>query len=129
MKKAQNLPNKNIHSNKISGKPLPDYYNTSRQKSPYRNNYRGRSPNKRNSRNFSQNRFSRANSQNNQYRNNYSRSNSNRSNYSNYKGIVLTPTPETDSIQTTFLEVPQTTETETTQTIGIDKYPNSRSRN
>ena len=80
---------------------------------------------KKNSRNFSQNRFSRSNSENNQYRNNYSRSNSNRSNYSNYKGVVLTPTPETDSIQKTFLKIPQTTETETTQTIGIEKYPNS----
>ena len=46
MKKDQNLPNKNIHSNNISGKPLPDYYSTSRQQSTYRYNYRGKSPDK-----------------------------------------------------------------------------------
>ena len=78
MKKDQNLPNKNIHSNNSSGKPLPNNSNYSRNQSPYNSRYRGRSPEQRNSRNFSQNRFSRSNSQNNQYRNNYSRSNSNR---------------------------------------------------
>ena len=35
MKKDQNLPNKNFHSNKSSGKPLPDNYNVSRQQSFY----------------------------------------------------------------------------------------------
>ena len=33
MKKYQNLPNKNIHSNKSSGKPLPNNSNYSRQHS------------------------------------------------------------------------------------------------
>ena len=31
MKKDQNLPNKNIHSNNVSEKPIPDNYNASRQ--------------------------------------------------------------------------------------------------
>ena len=84
MTKDQNLPNKNIHGNKNSGKPLSDKYNTSRQQSLYRNNYRGRSPDRRISRNFLQKRYSRSN---NQYRNSFSRSNSNRSNYSNYNRI------------------------------------------
>ena len=78
MKKYQNLPNKNIHSNNSSGKPLPNNSNYSRNQSPYNSNYRGRSPEQSNSQNFSQNRYSESNSQNNQYRNNYSRSNSNR---------------------------------------------------
>ena len=78
MKKDQNLPNKNIHFNNSSGKPLPNNSNYSRNQSPYNSSYIGRSPEQRNSRNFSQNRYSRSNSQNNQYRNNYSRSNSNR---------------------------------------------------
>ena len=78
MKKDQNLPNKNIHSNISSGKLFPNNSNYSRNQSPYNSSYRGRSPEQRKSRNFSQNRYSRSNSQNNQYRNNYSRSNSNR---------------------------------------------------
>ena len=81
MKKDQNLPNKNIHSNNSSGKPLPNNSNYSRNHSPYNSNYRGRSPEQRNSQNFSQNRCSRSNSQNNQYRNNFSRSNSNRTEF------------------------------------------------
>ena len=36
MKKDQNLPNKNVHSNNSSGKPLPDKYNNSRHGLPYR---------------------------------------------------------------------------------------------
>ena len=75
MKKDQNLPNKNIHSNNSSGKPLPNSSNYSKNQSPYNPNFRGRSPEQRNSQNFSHNRYSRPNSQNNQYRNNYSRSN------------------------------------------------------
>ena len=54
MKKDQNLPNKNIHSNNSSGKPLPRTPSYSRNQSPYNSNYRGRSPEQRNSRNFSQ---------------------------------------------------------------------------
>ena len=77
MKKDQNLPNKNIHSNNSSGKPLPGNSNYSRNQSPYNSSYRGKSPEQRNSRIFSQNRYSRSNSQNNQNRNNSSRSNSN----------------------------------------------------
>ena len=34
MKKDQNLPNKNNHSNNSSGKPLPNNSNYSRQQSP-----------------------------------------------------------------------------------------------
>ena len=87
MKKDQNLPNKNIHSNNSSGKPLPNISNYSRQQSSYNKNYRGRSPYQRNSRVFSQNRYSRSHSRNSQYQNNYSRSNSNQlsrnRNYSN----------------------------------------------
>ena len=56
MKKDQNLPNKNIHSNNSSGKPLPNISNHSRNQSPYNSNYRGRSPGKKNSRNPSPNR-------------------------------------------------------------------------
>ena len=78
MKKDQNLPNKNTHSNNSSGKPLPGNSNYSRNQSPYNSSYRGRSPEQRNSRNFSQTRYSRSNSQNNPSRNNHSRSNSNR---------------------------------------------------
>ena len=58
MKKDQNLPNKNIHSNNSSGKPLPINSNYSRNQSPYNSNYSGRSPEQRNSRKFSQNRYS-----------------------------------------------------------------------
>ena len=72
MKKDQNLPNKNIHSNNSSGKPLPSNPNYSRNQSPYNSSYRGRSPEQKNSRNFSQNKYTRSNS-----RNNYPRSNSN----------------------------------------------------
>ena len=64
MKKDQNLPNKNIHSNNSSGKPLPNNSNYSRNQSPYDSSYRGRSPEQRNSRNFSQNRYNRSNSHN-----------------------------------------------------------------
>ena len=78
MKRDHNLPNKNIHSNNSSGKPLPNNSNYSRQQPLYDSNYPGRSPNQRNSQNFSQNRYSRSNSRNSQYRINYSRSNSNR---------------------------------------------------
>ena len=81
MIKDQNLPNKNIHSNNSSGKPLPGNSNYSRNQSPYNYSYRGRSPEQRNSRNFSQNKYSRLNSQNTQIRNNFSRSNSNTSEF------------------------------------------------
>ena len=70
MKKDQSLPNKNIHSNNSSGRPLPNNSNYSRKQSQYDSNYRGRSPEQGNSQNFSQNRYSRSNSQNNQHRNN-----------------------------------------------------------
>ena len=52
MKKKQNIPNKNIHSNNSSGKPLPDNYNTYRKQSPCRKNYRVRSLDRRKSQNF-----------------------------------------------------------------------------
>ena len=51
MKKDQNLPNKNIHSNNSSGKQIPGNWNYSRNQSPYNSSYRGRSPEQRNSRN------------------------------------------------------------------------------
>ena len=95
LKKDQTLPNKNIHSNKSSGKPLPNNSIYSRNQSLYNSSYRGRSPEQKNSRNFSQNRYSRSNCQNNQYRNNYLRSNSNRtelfdtSSHSNSRNIHL----------------------------------------
>ena len=76
-KKDQNLRNKNIHSNKSSGKPLPNNCNYSRQQSPPNKNYRGRSSYQRNSQKFTQKIYSRSHSRNSQYRNNYSRSNSN----------------------------------------------------
>ena len=76
-KKDQNLRNKNIISDKSSGKPLLNNSNYSRQQSPLNKNYRGRSPYQRNSRNFTQKIYSRSHSRNSQYRNNYSRSNSN----------------------------------------------------
>ena len=44
MKKDQNLPNKNIHSNNRSGKTHPNNSNYSIQQSPYNKSYRGRSP-------------------------------------------------------------------------------------
>ena len=71
MKKDQNLPNKNIHFNNSSGKPLPNSSNRSRNQLIYKSNYRGRSPDKRNSRNLSQNRYSRSHSRNTHYRNSY----------------------------------------------------------
>ena len=42
MKKDQNLPNKNIHNNKSSGKPLPSNPNYSTDQSSYNSRYRGR---------------------------------------------------------------------------------------
>ena len=56
MKKDQNLPNKNIYSNKNSGKLLPNNTNyTWNNQSPYNSSYRGRSPERRNTQNSSQN--------------------------------------------------------------------------
>ena len=49
MKKGQNLPKKNIHSNKSLGKPLADSYFNYRQQSLYRNNIRGSSADRRKS--------------------------------------------------------------------------------
>ena len=54
MKKDQNSPNKNIHSNNGTGKSLPNISKYSRNLSLYNSNYRGRSPNQKNSHNFSQ---------------------------------------------------------------------------
>ena len=51
MKKYQNLPNKNIYSNNISEKPLPNNTNYTRNQSPYNSSYRERSPERRNTRN------------------------------------------------------------------------------
>ena len=48
MKKDQNLPNKNIHSDNSSGKPLPSNSNYSRNQTPYYSSYRGRSPEQKN---------------------------------------------------------------------------------
>ena len=42
MKKDQNLPSKNIHSNNSSGKPLQNNSNNSRNLSRYNSSYRGR---------------------------------------------------------------------------------------
>ena len=117
LSKDQNLPNKNIHSNNSSGKPLPSNSNYSRNQSPYNSNYRGRSPEQRHSRNFSQNRYSRSNSQNNQYRNNFSRSNSNKKKFSIPVPIQILGI---DNIQTIDHETHHTTEIETIQTIGIE---------
>ena len=72
MKKDQNLPNKNVHSNNSSGKPFPNNTNYIRTQSPHNSSYRGRSPERRHTQNSSQNHYNRPNS-----RNNYSRSNSN----------------------------------------------------
>ena len=96
MKKDQYLPNKIIHSNSRSGKPLPDNYNVSRQQSPNRYKFRGRSPDLRNSRNFSQKRHSRSNSQNN-----------------DIKLIIHTP-------QTIDPETPRSIETENIRIIETD---------
>ena len=52
MKKDQNLPNINIHSNNSSGEPFPNDSNYSRSQSPYNSSYRGRSQEQRNSQNF-----------------------------------------------------------------------------
>ena len=61
MKKDQKLPNKIIHTNNSSKKPLPNHPNYSRNQSPYNQSpYRSRSPEEKNSRNFSQNRYSRS---------------------------------------------------------------------
>ena len=68
MKKDQNLPNKNTHSNYSSGKQLPKNSNYTRQHSAFYTNYRGGSPYQRNSLKFSQNRYSRSHSRNSQYR-------------------------------------------------------------
>ena len=43
MKKDKNLPNKNIHSNKSSGKSLPNNSNYSRHQSPNNPNYQRQS--------------------------------------------------------------------------------------
>ena len=51
MKKDQNPPNKNIHNNNSSGKPLSNNSNYSRNQSLYNSNYRGRAREQRNSRN------------------------------------------------------------------------------
>ena len=56
MKKDQNLPNKNIHSNNSSRKPLLNSSSYSRNQSPFNSDNRGRSPNQTNSQNSSQNR-------------------------------------------------------------------------
>ena len=64
MKKDQNLPIKNIHSNNSSGKPLPNSSIYSRNQSPHNSNYRGRSSDQRNSSNSSENRYTRSHSQN-----------------------------------------------------------------
>ena len=61
MNKRQNLPNKNIHSNNSSGKPIADNYNVSRQQSPYRTIVEDLQIKKK-SRNFSQNRYYQSNS-------------------------------------------------------------------
>ena len=103
MKKDQNLPNTNIHTNNSSGTPLPNNSNYSRNQSPYNSCCRGRSPEQRNSRNFSQNRYSRSNSQNNQYRNNF---------HDQTLGI--------DTIQTIDHETHLTIETGIIPTIGIE---------
>ena len=47
LKNTRVYQTKTFFSNNGSGKPPPDYYNTSRQQSPYRNNYRGKSPDRR----------------------------------------------------------------------------------
>ena len=125
MKKDQNLPNKIIHSNNSSGKPLPNSSNHSRNQSPYNSNYRGRSPDQRNSRNSSQNRYSRSHSRNTQYRNNYSRSNSNRPNFFlitvpiHIQGIDTIQMKDQETHRTICIEISQTNETEAIQKIEI----------
>ena len=125
MKKDQNLPNKIIHSNNSSGKPLPNSSNHSRNQSPYNSNYRGRSPDQRNSRNSSQNRYSRSHSRNTQYRNNYSRSNSNRPNFFlitvpiHIQGIDTIQMKDQETHRTKCIEISQTNETEAIQKIEI----------
>ena len=47
MKKEQSLPNKNIHSNNCSGKPLPNHSNYSINQSSYNSSYICRSPEKK----------------------------------------------------------------------------------
>ena len=113
MKKDQNLPNKKIHSNNSSGKPLPNNSNYSRNQL----SYRGRSAEQRNSRNFSQIRYSRSNSQHNQYRNNYSRSNVNRRKFSSATSSHSHPRIRHYSIDH---EIHRTIEIETIQIIEIE---------
>ena len=118
MKKDQNVPHKNIHSNNSAGKPLPNNSNYSRQKSPYNPNYRGRSPNQRNPQNLSQNRYSRSNSRNNQYRNNYSRSKLNRPEFS--FNASSNSNSKKDFIQMTDLETLHIKEIEIIPTIRME---------
>ena len=120
MKKDQNLPNKNIHSNNSSGKPLPNNSNYSRNQSPHNSSYKGRSPEQKNSRNFSQNIYSRSNSQNNQYRNTYSRSSSNRREYSFRMVAVLIQTLGIDTTQTTDHKTHHIIETKIILTIEME---------
>ena len=117
MKKNQNLPNKNVHSNDSSGTSHSNSSNYSRKQSPYNSNYRGRSPEQRNSRNFSQKRYSRSNSRNIQYRNNYWRSNSNRPEYLFIP--VPTQTLGIDTVPTIDQEIHRTIDTEIFPTIEI----------
>ena len=140
MKKDQNLPNKNIHSNNSSGKQLTNNSNYSRNQL----SYRGRSAEQRNSRNFLQNRYSRSNSQHNQYRNNYSRSNVIRREFSSATSSHSNPRIrhysidhkihrtieietnqiiEIEAIQIIEINIIQITDQETTPTIEIIKDP------
>ena len=52
MKKDRNLPNKNFHRNKSSGKRLPKNSNYSRQQAPDNTNYRRISLNQKKITNF-----------------------------------------------------------------------------
>ena len=118
MKKIKIYQIKTFIVKKISGKPLPNSSNYSRNQSPYNSNYRGRSPDQRNSRNFSQNIYSQSSSRNTQYRINYSRSNSNRPEYlfdtSSTHALGL------DTIQMIDQETHRTTDIEIIPTIGIE---------
>ena len=120
MKEDQNLPNKNIHSNNSSRKPLPINSNYSRNQSPYNSSYRSRSPEQRNSRNFSQNRYSPSNSQIISIETNIHDQNQTEEN------IRLIPVPiqvlGRDTIQTIHHEIHHTIETETIQTIVIEAF-------
>ena len=124
MEKDQNLPNKNIHKNNSSGKPLLGNSNYSRNQSPYNSSYRCRSPEQRNSRNFSQNRYSRSNSQNNQKRNNYSRSNSNTTESNSASSSLSNPrNRHYSNNRSRNSSYDRTTEIETIPTIGIKVIP------